>query len=150
MPEITAPERDLIAQAMQVLERQLRYGPVLDSPSAVREYLALRFAGLDHEEFHVLFLDGQNRLIEAQAVFRGTLTQTAVYPREIVKTALLQSAVAVVLAHNHPSQCVEPSEADKQLTRTLQLALALIGVRVLDHIIVGASRSYSFAEKGLI
>ncbi len=122
----------------------------LDSPSAVRDHLVARFAGLEHEVFVVLFLDAQNRLIEAVDMFRGTLTQTSVYPREIVKEALRKNACAVILAHNHPSGVPEPSRADEFLTRTLSQALGLIDVRVLDHFVVAGSQTVSFAERGLL
>jgi len=103
-----------------------------------------------HEIFAVLFLDAQHRLIACDEMFRGTLTQTAVYPREVVKQALRHNCAAVILAHNHPSGVAEPSRADEALTRALQSALALVDVRVLDHIVVGAASSTSFAERGLL
>ena len=115
----------------------------------VKQYLQLHLAAKHHEVFAVLFLDSQNRLIVFEELFRGTLTQTSVYPREVVLRALHHHAAAVVLAHNHPSGNIRPSDADVQLTRTLRAALALIDVRVLDHIIVAPGLALSMAEEGL-
>jgi DNA repair protein RadC len=122
----------------------------LASPDAVRDYLRLTLSGLPHESFLVMFLDSQNRLLAAEEMFRGTLTQTSVYPREIVKAALAHNASAVVFAHNHPSGVAEPSRADELLTSSLKQALALIDVRALDHFVVAGSRVVSFAERGLL
>jgi DNA repair protein RadC len=117
----------------------------------VREYLQLRLGHLEHEEFHALWLDTQNRVIAFDALFSGTLTQTSVYPREVVKAGLAQNAAAVILAHNHPSGLAAPSSADEQLTMELKSALAMVGIRVLDHfIIAGGARPLSFAESGLL
>ena len=123
---------------------------MFDSPEAVKHYLQLQLAAKPHEVFAALFLDAQHRLIALEELFRGTLTQTSVYPREVVIRALHHHAAAVVLAHNHPSGGVEPSRADEALTQTLKAALALVDVRVLDHVIVAAGRSLSMAERGLI
>jgi DNA repair protein RadC len=136
--------------ARRSLGQQLRQGPVFDSPERVKDYLRLAIGALGHEVFAVLFLDTQHRLIEYRELFRGTLTQTSVYPREVVKHALAAQAAAVVLAHNHPSGLAEPSRADEFLTQTLKSALALVDVRVLDHLVVGADRVVSFAERGLL
>ena len=137
--------------ARRSLKRQLHDGPVFDSPQRVREYLQLTLGALDHEVFAVLYLDAQNRLIVYRELFRGTLTQTSVYPREVVKHALGSHAAAVVLAHNHPSGLAEPSRADEVLTQTLQRALQLVDVRVLDHLVVGHGGAVvSFAERGLL
>ena len=114
------------------------------------QYLQLHLGGRPHEVFAVLFLDAQHRLIALEELFRGTLTQTSVYPREVVVRALHHHAAAVVLAHNHPSGDVTPSRADEMLTRTLQGALALVDVRVLDHVVVGAGGTLSMAQKGLL
>lgn len=124
----------------------------LVSPAAVRTYLRLQMGRLDHEVFVVLFLDAQNRVIASEEMFRGTLTQTSVYPREVVKRALQLNAAAVILAHNHPSGSVEPSRADEVLTQTLRAALALIDARVLDHLIVAGNGNaiLSMAERGLV
>lgn len=135
---------------MRDLRAQLSAGPVMNSPQALRDWLRLHCAGLQHEVFIVLFLDAQNRLISAVEMFRGTLTQTSVYPREIVKSALERNAAAVALAHNHPSGSAEPSRADEFLTQNLKSALALVDVRVLDHFVVAGDQCASFAERGLI
>lgn len=124
--------------------------PQVDSPTAAREYLRLHFAQLLHEVFVVVFLDAQNRVLACEEAFRGTLTQTSVYPREIVRAALWHGAAACLLAHNHPSGAAEPSRADELLTRTLRDALALIDVRVVDHLVFAAGRFVSFAERGLL
>ena len=129
---------------------QLRRVGVMQSPTAAKEYLIATFAGLDHEMFFVMYLDAQLRLIEGLPMFRGTLTQTSVYPREIVKEALFRNAGAVILAHNHPSGVAEPSAADEYLTATLKSALGLIDVRVIDHLVVAGSTCVSFAERGLL
>ncbi len=123
---------------------------LFDSPQKVREYLRLHFATLEREVFVVLMLDAQHRLIGIDEMFRGTLTQTSVYPREVVRAALQRNAGAVAFAHNHPSGHAEPSRADEFLTQTLKTALALIDVRVLDHFIVGSGRMTSMAERGLL
>ncbi len=120
----------------------------LCSPSAVRHYLRSRFALQAHESFVVLFLDVKNRLIHGEEMFRGTLTHTSVYPREVVKAALRRNAAGVILAHNHPSGVAEPSEADLRLTKALVQALALVDIRVLDHFVVAGSQVHSFAESG--
>lgn len=142
----------LIGKALATLDRRLRHvGEPLGSPYAVREFLKLRLAELEHEVFMVLFLDSQNRMIEWQEMFRGTVTQTSVYPREVVKAALACNAAAVMFAHNHPSGHPCPSWADKELTRVLKAALALVDVAVLDHFIVaGREFPLSFAECGLL
>lgn len=123
---------------------------ILDRPQAVREFLALLLTGRDQEVFVVLFVDSQNRLIRHDEMFRGTLSQTAVYPRDIVKRALDLQAAALILAHNHPSGLAEPSQADLGLTQALKQALAAVGISILDHVIVGGALSYSFAEHGRI
>ena len=122
----------------------------LASPDAVRDYLRLSLAALPYEAFMVLFLDSQNRLLAAQELFRGTLAQTSVYPREVVKAALAQNAAGVIFAHNHPSGVAEPSRADELLTVALKQALALVDIRTLDHFIVAGQRVVSFAERGLL
>jgi DNA repair protein RadC len=132
------------------MHEQLREREVFGSPDAVKNYLQLHLARKAREEFAVLFLDAQNRLIELEVMFRGTLTQTSVYPREIVSEALRLGAAAVILAHNHPSGTVSPSRADEALTQTIKAALALVDVRVLDHIIVAPGAALSMAEKGLV
>ena len=140
--------KELMARA---LAETMRLGDCLADPATVRDYLRLRLANLPHEIFMVLLLDAQNRLIDGVELFRGTLTQTSVYPREIVKLALTANAAAVVFAHNHPSGLAEPSTADEVLTRSIKSALALVDVRVLDHFIVaGMLTPLSFAERGLV
>ena len=122
----------------------------MGSPKAIREFLCGRMGALEHEVFWCLWLDAQNRLIAAEEVFRGTLTQTAVYPREVVKRSMATNAAAVVFAHNHPSGLLEPSRADECLTANLKQALGFVDVKVLDHFVVGGGKAISFAEKGLI
>jgi DNA repair protein RadC len=136
--------------ARRSLAQELMQRPVFDSPTRVKDYLRLQIGGKPHEVFVVLFLDAQNRLIRCEEMFRGTLTQTSVYPREVLKRALELGAAAVLLAHNHPSGAAEPSRADEYLTQTLNKALALIDVRVLDHLVVSQSEVVSFAERGLL
>ncbi len=136
--------------ARRALAQQLREREVFDTPGAMRHYLQLHLAARGHEVFAVLFLDSQNRLLAMEELFRGTLTQTSVYPREVVLRALHHHAAAVVLAHNHPSGSVQPSRADEALTQTLKAALGLIDVRVLDHVIVAPGQALSMAEQGLV
>ncbi len=136
--------------ARRALAQQLKSRTVFDSPDAVKNYLQLQLAARPHEVFAVLFLDAQHRLLAMEELFRGTLTQTSVYPREVVLRALHHQAGAVVLAHNHPSGVAEPSRADEALTQTLKAALALVDVRVLDHVIVAPGAALSMAERGLL
>lgn len=139
----------VLEMARRALQEDIAQRDALSSPQAVRDYLRLRLQGLPHEIFMALFLDAQNRVIVSEELFRGTLTQTSVYPREVVKRALHHNAAAVILAHNHPSGVAEPSNADQVLTQALKSALALVDVRVLDHFIVAGSSLVSFAERGL-
>lgn len=134
----------------RALAQVLQEKALFDSPKAVREYLQLQLGARQHEVFAVLFLDSQNRLIALEELFRGTLTQTSVYPREVVLRALHHHAAAVVLAHNHPSGSAQPSRADEALTQSLKAALALVDVRVLDHFIVTRDQAVSMAEMGLV
>jgi DNA repair protein RadC len=136
--------------ARRTLAVELARSPVFDAPAKVKDYLSLRLAGLEHEVFAVLFLDSQHRLLCMEELFRGTLTQTSVYPREVVKRALQLNAGALILAHNHPSGLAEPSRADEFLTQRLKNALQLVDVAVLDHLVVGAGQTVSFAERGLL
>jgi DNA repair protein RadC len=136
--------------ARRALRETIRAVDVLSSPRAVRDFLRLSLQGRGEEVFVGMFLDTQNRVIAAEELFHGTLTQTSVYPREVVKRALHNNAAAVIFAHNHPSGAAEPSGADEVLTRTLKQALALVDVKVLDHFIVGAGAALSFAERGLL
>ena len=142
-------EARTIARALRVMEKSLVVRDVVfDSPALVRQYLSLRLFNLEAEVFMVLLLDAQNRLIEARELFRGTVSQTVVYPREVVKAALLANASAVIFAHNHPSGVPDPSQADRMLTDALRGALSTVDVRVLDHIIVAGPKTTSFAERG--
>ena len=134
----------------RALAEQLRERASLDAPQAVKHYLQLQLGARGHEVFAVVFLDVQHKLLALEELFRGTLTQTSVYPREVVVRALHHQAAAVILAHNHPSGSVEPSRADEALTQTLRAALALVDVRVLDHVIVGPGAALSMAERGLL
>lgn len=136
--------------ARRSIASELGARPVFDSPGKVKDYLQLQLSGRGHEVFAVLFLDAQSRLIRLEEMFRGTLTQTSVYPREVVKTALRYNAAGVILAHNHPSGVAEPSRADELLTQTLKQALALVEIKTLDHFIVAGTRTVSFAERGLL
>ncbi|MDO8457502.1 MAG: DNA repair protein RadC [Burkholderiaceae bacterium] len=136
--------------ARRALAQQLKERTIFESPNAVKDYLQLHLAVRPYEVFAVLFLDVQNRMLAMEELFRGTLTQTSVYPREVVLRALHHNASAVVLCHNHPSGGVQPSKADESLTQTLKSALALVDVRVLDHIIVATGQALSMAEQGLI
>ena len=140
----------VLEMSRRALIEEMRCRDVLSSPASVRDYLRLKLAGLPHEVFLVVFLDAQNRVLEAEELFRGSLTQTSVYPREVVKRALAHNAAAVILAHNHPSGVAEPSQADRWLTDLLKAALALVDVKVLDHFVVAGSGSLSFAERGLL
>jgi len=143
-------DAQLVQRALTILERQMKQGAALTSPGAVRDYLRLALATREHEVFVCIWLDAQHRVLEIDEAFRGTLTQTSVYPREIVKSALRINAAAVIFAHNHPSGVAQPSQADELLTRNLKEALALVEVRVLDHFVVAGSQAISFAERGLL
>ncbi|PHM21517.1 MAG: hypothetical protein CK604_03795 [Curvibacter sp. PD_MW3] len=136
--------------ARRAMAEQLKERAALDTPEAVKHYLQLHLGAKKHEVFAVLFLDSQHRLLALEELFRGTLSQTSVYPREVVLRALHHHAAAVVLAHNHPSGTVLPSRADEALTQALKAALALVDVRVLDHVIVAPGQALSMAEKGLV
>lgn len=149
----TAKRAELVAVlelARRAVAQRLQEREVFSTPGAVKHYLQLHLAAKTHEVFAVLFLDPQNRLLALEELFRGTLTQTSVYPREVVLRALHHQAASVVLAHNHPSGSVQPSRADEALTQTLKAALALVDVRVLDHVIVGSGEALSMAERGLL
>jgi DNA repair protein RadC len=135
--------------ARRCLREDLRAGHALTSPAAVRDYLRASIGAREHEVFVCLWLDAQHRVTACEELFRGTLTQTSVYPREIVKAALRANAAAVIFAHNHPSGAAQPSRADELLTRNLKDALALVEVKVLDHFIVAGRQALSFAERGL-
>ena len=148
LPIYTRPK--IVQQALRLMEKTIRDTPLLTSPQAVRDYLRLRLADRPHEVFGVLFLTVQHQVIEFVEMFRGTLTQTSVYPREVVRRALAHNCAAVILSHNHPSGVAEPSQADCRITQRLQAALDLIDVRVIDHMVVGDAEVISFAERGLL
>jgi DNA repair protein RadC len=134
--------------ARRAILEEMKSGQTLGSPRAVKDYLRIIFHGMTFEAFYVLFLDVKNRLIASREMFRGTLTHTSVYPREVVKAALDCNAASVMLAHNHPSGTPDPSESDLVLTRALMQALALVDIRILDHFVVAGHRVHSFAEHG--
>ena len=132
------------------LAREFEQAPLFDTPAKVKDYLRLQIGAREHEVFVVVFLNAQSRLIRLEERFRGSLTQTSVYPREVVQRALALHAASVILAHNHPSGAAEPSRADEYLTQTLVAALRLVDVRVLDHLVVSRGDVVSFAERGLL
>jgi DNA repair protein RadC len=139
-----------IQRALRILEERICHGDALASPAAVRDYLRLLLHDREHEVFVCVFLDSQNRVLACDELFRGTLAQTSVYPREVVKAALAHNAAAVIFAHNHPSGVAEPSRADELLTQALKQALALLDIRTLDHFVVAGGQLTSFAERGLL
>ena len=140
----------VLSAAKEILATRIKHGDALSSPQTVRDYLRLLLHDREHEVFVVVMLDAQHRVLSTAELFRGTLTQTSVYPREVVKAALKANAAAVIFAHNHPSGVAEPSRADELLTRQLKEALALVDIKVLDHFIVAGSSALSFAERGLL
>ena len=140
----------VIAAAKEILATRIKHRDALGSPGAVRDYLQLLLHDREHEVFVVVLLDAQHRVLTTEELFRGTLTQTSVYPREVVKLALRENAAAVIFAHNHPSGVAEPSRADELLTTSLKQALALVDIKVLDHFIVTGAAALSFAERGLL
>jgi DNA repair protein RadC len=140
----------VVELSRRALREQLKRPAALSSPSTVKDYLRLALYGREKEVFVVLLLDSQHRVLACEELFQGTLTQTSVYPREVVKLALKRNAAAVIFAHNHPSGVAEPSQADELLTRTLKQALALVDIQVLDHFIVAGTATLSFAERGLM
>lgn len=146
-PEQCRVVRELVKRWMS---EELQTGEPMNSPTAVKDYLKIHFAGQQFESFVAIFLDAQHRVIEAEELFRGTLAQTSVYPREVVKASLKHNAAAVIFAHNHPSGATEPSQSDRMLTDALKQALSLVDVRVLDHFVVAGNQTMSFAERGLI
>lgn len=140
----------IFEMSRRALNEQMQVKDVLSSPKQVRDYLCLKLGGLTREVFMVLFLDAQNRIITSEEMFTGTLTQTSVYPREVVKRALHHNAASVIFAHNHPSGIAKQSQADELLTIELKKALALVDVRVLDHFVVAGNTTLSFVERGLL
>ena len=140
----------IFEMSRRALNEQMQVKDMLSSPQQVRDFLCLKLGGLSREVFVVLFLDAQNRMITSEEMFSGTLTQTSVYPREVVKKALHHNAASVIFAHNHPSGIAQPSQADELITKQLKQALALVDVRVLDHFIVAGNTTFSFVERGLL
>lgn len=145
-----AESAEVLQAALRVLEGQLRGAEMLSSPQAVRDFLRFKLGTLEHEVFAVIHLDTQHRVLEYVEMFRGTVGQTSVYPREVVKEALARNSAALILVHNHPSGVAEPSRADEMLTQILKQALGLVDVRVIDHLIVAGPAVLSFAERGLL
>ena len=144
-------EQEIIDQALAILANRLKRSEIrVSEPRYASDYLKLKYSELEYESFNVMFLNNNHELIRLKEMFRGTIDGAAVYPREVVKAALEFNAAAVIFSHNHPSGNCNPSQADKRITQRLQEALQLVDVRVLDHIIVGGSSSYSFAEHGLV
>lgn len=141
---------EVLQAAQQVLLGRVRGSDVLGSPQAVRDFLRVKLGALEHEMFAVVHLDAQNRVIEYVEMFRGTVSQTSVYPREVVRESMMRNSAALLLVHNHPSGSTQPSRADEMLTQTLKAALSLVDVRVLDHLIVAGSDILSMAERGLV
>ena len=147
--ELASTDQQTIRKALTLLERQLREpGASFTSTSAARDWLRLQMAGLDREVFVVLFLDNQNRLITHEVLFTGSINSTEVHPREVAKSGLKHNAAAIIVAHNHPSHEVEPSQADRQITVRLKQALDLVEIRLLDHLVIGGMEVVSFTERG--
>lgn len=147
--EMSPGEQRTIRRALNLLAKQLREpGVAFTSTAVTRDWLRLHLTGLEREVFVVLWLDNQNRLLAQETLFTGTINSTTVHPRELVKSAMKHNAASAVLAHNHPSQLAEPSQADRQITDRIKTALELVEVRVLDHLIVGGMDIVSFAERG--
>ena len=147
---VAAMDTEVIDAALAVLSAQVSRVNTLNSPRAVREFLAIRYANLEHEVFTVIFLDNRNRVIACEDMFRGTIDGASVYPREVVKAALAHNAAACLLAHPHPSGIAEPSQADEFITRRLRDALALVDIRLVDHVVIGGGVMVSLAERGLV
>ena len=148
--QVQVSDEEVIDTALRILAQRLSRSSLLQDPRTTRQYLAVRFAGLEHEVFTCLYLDNHHRVIACEDLFRGTVDGASVHPREVVKQALAHNAAAIILAHNHPSGVAEPSQADTLITRRLKEALALIDVRMLDHLVVGGAVTESMAERGLI
>ena len=149
-PDLFQSDDAVISHALRILESRAKYGEPLTSPIAVREYLRLKIGELEREVFYCVWLNSQHEVIDFEEMFKGTLSQASVYPREIVKSALQRNAAAVILAHNHPSGTAEPSAADINMTSKLKSSLDLVDVRVLDHFVVTTRQISSFAERGLL
>lgn len=151
---LTARQFSRLKSALELTRRHfqelMQHGPVLNNPSCTRDYLSARLRDLNHEVFCAIYLDNRNRVLACEELFRGTIDGATVHPREVVKAAIAKNAAALILAHNHPSGIAEPSQADEVLTRRLKDALALVDIKVLDHLIVGDGHCTSFAERGLL
>ena len=147
---LMATADQILEAARQVIDQKIRRGASFTSPSEVKDYLKAKLSGYEREVFAVMLMDSRHCLIEYVELFQGTIDQAAVYPREVVKLAMQHNAAAMIISHNHPSGNPDPSRADEMLTKRLQDALALVDVRVLDHIIVAGNDTASFAERGLI
>jgi len=147
---VAASDEEILIAAHRVIDRKLTRGLMISSPETIKKYLVTKLAAEEHELFLALFVDSQHQLIDCVELFRGTIDGAAVYPREVVKAALKCNAAAVFFSHNHPSGLPEPSAADRALTTRLVEALRLVEIRVLDHIVVGGTRTVSFAERGWI
>ena len=148
VPELSPADQRIVKRALSLLEKHLREpGAAFTSTHAIRDWLCLQMAGLEREVFKVMYLDNQHCLLECETLFPGTLSHTAVHPREVVKSALRYNAAAVIIAHNHPSGTTDISQADRYITQRVVTALALVEVRVLDHLVVG-NEVVSFAERG--
>lgn len=145
-----ASGEEIISAARTALARRVRRGTAMSSPQSARDFLSMKIGALDHEVFCALFLDTRHRLIEYRALFRGTIDGATVYPREVLREALSLGAAAVIFAHNHPSGVAEPSEADRSITTKLTKALALVDIRVLDHLVIAGDAMVSLAERGFI
>jgi len=146
-------QENCIREALDILETRLKTSAAseqLTSSQAVRQFLQLKMQAFESEKFGVIFLDAQHRCIDFEILFHGTIDGAAVYPREVVKAALKHNAAALIFTHNHPSGFAEPSHADRQITKTLVQACSLLDIRVLDHVIVGASDVVCFAERGYL
>lgn len=147
--ELAPTDQQTVREALTLLECQLREpGAAFTSTTAVRDWLRLHLATLEREEFVVLFLDNQHRLLTHETLFTGTINHTQVHPREVVKAGLKHNSAALIVAHNHPSGLAEPSQADRQITERLKQALDLVGIRLLDHLVVGGMDVVSFSERG--
>lgn len=147
---VKVSDDEVIAEALRILSERVVHSDPLESPRLIREYLAVRFSGLEHEVFACIYLDNNFRAVGFEELFRGTVNGTAIHPREVVKRALARNAAAVILAHNHPSGVPEPSQEDEMITRLLRNALALVDIRIVDHLIVAGNVTVSMMELGLL
>lgn len=148
---MTNDEAKIVAQAIEIIENDLKTtSDVIRDPAATRNYVRLQTAGLEYEVFGVIYLTVRHQVIDSEILFRGTIDGSAVYPREVVKSALMNNAAAIICYHNHPSNVTEPSRADRDITKRLQEALSTVDIRILDHIVAGQSDSVSFSERGWI